>query len=812
MALLETFLTDFNNLSSSVGESKSSSREKVPDIAKKEEAEKKEESKEEQERSSKPQSAMTGGSSHQGGRSGLNAPRPLQAYYKGEHRGIHDGGGLKSPGRLPVDQRPPPGSQKAADLGAHCKKLFLRWLLEKEAEKKGSTEAAFWNLAAGRLQSSPFGSRMGDLRDRLDEMLVEQGFEPQRKETDRDTEINFRRLRAVLQSLGDEDHCYLDEMASSGVSLGVDETMPRTPEVFEEKTKWAREFTDEVLEDKMADNYPSAEESWEDIKRQVMEDVERGCIIEMEESEAVKEFSGRLAVAALGAVPKDQESTAVRLIHDGSYSVDVNRRIKVRDRLRFPLIDDAAAMLVEAERMSRGRDGPQRMSMVYDISRAHKLIPIRRKDWGLQAFRLPGRSEDQAKKKIYLHTRGTFGIASAAYWWGRVAAGLVRAAHKLSDVNLGVLHLLFADDGWVVATGKYFWRKLLYWLFILELLEVPISWKKVKAGTTVQWIGYTLCVQTFRKGIAERKVRWVEDWVRRHLASGGATGREVKAALGRLTFVAGALQMLRPFLGPLFAWSAILRGGAFAKFPEAVHMLLKFIERCVREEPMTVARSVAFSAEEVFRVDAKAEKDKIVIGGWESFGVSNTKEARWFSVELTRRNAAWAYVKGEPFRAIASLELTAILTALILFGKGAKWTGRRTKLQITGITDNLGNAFLVHKFLSCKFPLSIILMEVSCQLRRLNLEMDLGWVPRDQNTQADALTNSSFEDFDESRRIVVNFENIEFMVLRELMAEAGKLDEDIRLVKSSKEAKQDKFARERSPKQRRGEMKWRDPW
>lgn len=112
---------------------------------------------------------------------------------------------------------------------------------------------------------------------------------------------------------------------------------------------------------------------------------------------------------------------------------------------------------------------------------------------------------------------------------------------------------------------------------------------------------HSICVQTFRKGIAEKKVRWVEDWVRRHLSSGGATGREVKAALGRLTFVAGALQMLRPFLGPLFSWAAVLRGGAFAKFPEAVHMLLKFIERCVREEPMTLARSVAFSAEEVFR-------------------------------------------------------------------------------------------------------------------------------------------------------------------------------------------------------------------
>ncbi len=78
-----------------------------------------------------------------------------------------------------------------------------------------------------------------------------------------------------------------------------------------------------------------------------------------------------------------------------------------------------------------------------------------------------------------------------------------------------------------------------------------------------------------------------------------------------------------------------------------------------------------------------------------------------------------------------------------------------------------------------------VLMEVSCQLRRLNLEMDLGGVPRDQNTQADAPTNSIFDDFEESRRIVADFEEVELIVLRESTEEAGKLDEEIKTLKSS---------------------------
>ena len=39
-----------------------------------------------------------------GGRSGQGPP--MQCFYKGKHRTIHDGGGLCSPGRWPVDQRP----------------------------------------------------------------------------------------------------------------------------------------------------------------------------------------------------------------------------------------------------------------------------------------------------------------------------------------------------------------------------------------------------------------------------------------------------------------------------------------------------------------------------------------------------------------------------------------------------------------------------------------------------------------------------------------------------------------------------------
>eukprot|EP00434_Breviolum_minutum_P036054 symbB.v1.2.031930.t2/scaffold3763.1/size50786/1 len=428
---------------------------------------------------------------------------PMQCFYKGKHRTIHDGGGLCSPGRWPVDQRTPLKERDGVELAAVVRAQFLRWLLGKgEVEVKD----VFWKLAGGQHPSSPF-----------EEIIV-------------------------------------------GVRLGVDEELPRVPKVFEPKEKWNLDFVEEALRDSVADNYKSAEESAEDIERQVREEVDRGSIAVLSEEEVKERYKGRLAV----------------------------------------------------EEEVKKAKGAVRFSLIYDISRAHKLIPVAEKDWGLQAFRLPG---NRAPGKVFLHTRGTFGISSAAYWWQRLAAVMVRTAHRLAGRDMGVLHLLFADDGWMVAMGEFFWRRLLFWLFVLEVMGVPLSYKKLRGGTRIQWIGYQLDVGVFEKGISDSKVRWILGWIEKKKQDGGATGRELKSALGRLSFVAGALQHIRPFLGPLFAWASALALGTFAKFPEAVRSILSMVEREVVRKPMSVPRKMPPLAKEIFRVDAKAEKDLVVIGG-----------------------------------------------------------------------------------------------------------------------------------------------------------------------------------------------------
>ena len=477
--------------------------------------------------------------------------------------------------------------------------------------------------------------------------------------------------------------------------------------------------------------------------------------------------------------------------------------------MRFPLIDDAAAVLRQVEEEKVEKHEVVRLSVLYDIARAHKLIPVREKDWGLQAFRLPGETSGD----VYVHTRGTFGVASAAYWFGRAIGVVVRSCHKIMGRHMGLLHLIYADDGWLTATGSNFWKKILMWLFLYELLEIPITWKKVRGGAAVDWIGYHLNVATFERGINESKKVWILKWIGDKLMQGGVLGRELKSVLGRLSFVAGALRHVRPFLAPLFSWSATLAGGTFSNFPDAVVILLEYVKEEVSRKPVRRLEPLLTSPVDIFRVDAKAAGEEIVIGGWETWKASSQKDARWFSFRLNRKTAPWAYLRGDPFRAIASLELVGVLAAVMVFAPGSDWAEGDAVVTLSALTDNLGNTHVLKKYGSSRYPLSIIAMELATQLDRKGVDLDLQWVPRWQNQEADDLTNECFDDFTESNRIEVRFEELKFLVMDRLLEKAGELDKELKLYKTSKEAKMATRTPEDGPKKaKKGQLRWQDPW
>ena len=146
---------------------------------------------------------------------------------------------------------------------------------------------------------------------------------------------------------------------------------------------------------------------------------------------------------------------------------------------------------------------------------------------------------------------------------------------------------------------------------------------------------------------------------------------------------------------------------------------------------------------------------------------------------VTKEEDPWVYAKqGDPNRVIAALELMGTIMSVMLFGK---LLGPRVLAQgvLTASTDNQGNSFAVKKFMSSKWPLTVMVIELSEQLRALGTTMTLSWLSRDLNVEADAITNEMFEAFDPRLRLDTSASSLRWRVLPRLMEASAELYRNI---------------------------------
>lgn len=139
---------------------------------------------------------------------------------------------------------------------------------------------------------------------------------------------------------------------------------------------------------------------------------------------------------------------------------------------------------------------------------------------------------------------------------------------------------------------------------------------------------------------------------------------------------------------------------------------------------------------------------------------------------VTRKTALWAFQKGELFRSIASLELVASLIGLMVLL--SKVSDGGDSVGLVGLpvrTDNQGNTFLLDRMLTTKYPLGVVLMELSHQCRVGKLVLRAHWIPLLENEEADALTNLDFSHFSANNRVEVGIDILEFGVLPRLFNE-----------------------------------------
>ena len=188
--------------------------------------------------------------------------------------------------------------------------------------------------------------------------------------------------------------------------------------------------------------------------------------------------------------------------------------------------------------------------------------------------------------------------------------------------------------------------------------------------------------------------------------------------------------------------------------------------------------------------DARASDNDACLGGF--LDVSrDRKKCPWFSVMVDEKLAPWLFVKGgSPKRVIAALELLATLLAVKIWTKKGQ---AGVTAMMKAYTDNRGNSFALKKGMSTRFPLTLLLMELAEEMREKDLRVDLEWISRDRNTEADDLSNGNWAAFDEKMRVEVEAEKVEWKVLGDLM----KRSEDLycEITKLKEEKKQEKLSR-----------------
>ncbi|CAE8648411.1 unnamed protein product [Polarella glacialis] len=603
-----------------------------------------------------------------------------------------DGGGMCCPGRWPPERRvlPPRGALVQAIVDA--------WLL-KHFGAEGVDKLAYSYLA-GKFLTDPLVDDIDELRDEVMALLTASGLaRPEGEVTRCQGQIDFGFILVLGQFLGDPDWESMLPYCTTGARLGVGVELPRTPAVWPPKKKWPLPSFCEEEALPLNENYPSAKLHKEVLVREVAKLVARGWMLEMTLKEAKAQLGEDITVAALALL--EEKPGQFRLLHDGSNLVQVNNRIHVRDGEQYPTAADVQAGIHHGDLVQPV------LGLSSDVEKAHKQIPMDKRDWKYMACSTEPMPPDKDDWVIHINTQGTYGFSSASWNWAVVASLLQRLAYYVC----GLAYIFrFADDYLIVASSGAKRRctlQIARFMALFAMLRVPNKWAKTKGGFRTDFVGYLFVWDKLLGGLTDRRASWLAAWAERIADAGSAETRDLRGGLGRLSFSAAILRYLLPSLGPLYAWVAILVPGAVWPIPAALVILLRWIAGKLKQSTLVGLKfPLVQCGRTLFKADAKAEGDIVVVGGFENPLPGQTLlQCRWFSFALTVDNAPWAFVKhGEAFRAITALELFATLLCLMLFAPSAG-LGANFVLELPCITDNQGNEALVVKCMTTKFPL-----------------------------------------------------------------------------------------------------------
>ena len=297
-------------------------------------------------------------------------------------------------------------------------------------------------------------------------------------------------------------------------------------------------------------NYESAEENLSFVREHFDTEVVEGLMTVMSEKDFWARYGREAAISAIAVIVEEGPPIKRRVVHDASHDVLLNHRIHCLDKVRAPGAREKRLIL---RRLRDEKMVP--VAVTGDISKAHRRFKHRRDEWGFLGCKASSKDE-----VVYINCVGTFGVASAGYWWARLSGGTIRLTHHLTGKRALEI-LLFADDVEMIGGDRRGRRGIVLSYAILASLGLPFKWSKNQGWTQRAVDRIRDFIRDFQAGDIGKneQVGWRRG--RRSWSElGTVTWDDFACGLGRLGFGANALSWEGPFLGPLYSWSSATRG------------------------------------------------------------------------------------------------------------------------------------------------------------------------------------------------------------------------------------------------------------
>ena len=291
-------------------------------------------------------------------------------------------------------------------------------------------------------------------------------------------------------------------------------------------------------------------------------------MLKLTEHEARSQYPD-LVMTALGANRKDNPDRVVsaRVPFDWSDGSAVNRRTRIGDQERAVLAADLKRVMHEKARL-----GEKTFALTAGVAEAHSQTPIHPREWHLLGCQI------EAGGDVYVNKVGTFGAASASYYWSRAASAIGRLTQYLTGRSANTWHQSVADDFHFEASRTEYSAALVSFV-LCSTAGVPISWGKTAGGDKVAWVGFELLHSTYHLDEASSVVHQV-----------GRRGRQLTVStatfeegLSRLMYLVGALEHARPFLSPPDCFLSLHPKGVVRKVPAYVKYFLRYPSRQVSQ-------------------------------------------------------------------------------------------------------------------------------------------------------------------------------------------------------------------------------------